>query len=257
MRITSVITDKGGATKTTTTHALATGINLHKSKKYKALALDHEPSGHLSYVYGADLDSSPTMYHVFNEEISIKEAIQETRQGDIIIGNDWMKRIVSLYPGDLYMEGVRKLKEELMKLTDYTHVIIDNQPVTGGILTTQSLLAADDIIIPMQAEGFSMKSLAILERAIYSARNSFNPNLKIAGILLTRFGRTNIEKAVKKNIEKWAELQDTKIFNVHIREGVCIKEAQGHKESIYEYAPNGKPVKDYIDFVEEYLNMEK
>ena len=83
MRITTIINGKGGVGKTTTAQALGTGLN--KLDHTKTLAIDYDPQGNLSFAYGAEVISSPTMYHVINGDISIRDAIQHTPQGDITV----------------------------------------------------------------------------------------------------------------------------------------------------------------------------
>ena len=256
MRITTIINGKGGVGKTTTTHALATGID---KTKYKALAIDYDPQGNLSHAFGVDVNNVPTLYHVFRGDLDIKEAIQHTPQGDILAGNAWLAQLEAMFSGAAYLKSIRKLKTLLSNLEgEYTHVFIDNQPLIGGILTTQSLASATDLIVPISAEVFALQGLARLQEAIGEIKENISPSLRIDGVLLTKLNpRTNISAGLTKAINKWAELEKTKVYKSFIRESVSVKEAQVNKQSLFDFAPESNPAKDYLAFIEEYLETKK
>lgn len=256
MRITTIINGKGGVGKTTTTHILATGLD---KTKYKTLAVDYDPSGNLSYAFGANISNCPTMYHVFNGDTSIQEAIQSTPQGDIIASNASLSKLTNLFGGDDLLEGVAKLKEQLACLSnEYTHIFIDSQPTIGGIFTLQPLTAANDLVIPMEAEIFSVQGLSRLQQGVESVKKYYNSTLSINGILLTSNDlRTNISKDIKNTVDKWAKLYDTKVYNTFIRIGVCVREAQSKQQSLFDYAPKSKPAEDFLSFIKEYLQVEE
>ena len=278
MRTTTIINGKGGVGKTTTAHALATGLNRtvvsdgktyrdekgNESKRYvrgeninryKTLAVDYDPQGNLSFAFGADTINSPTMYHIINGDISIQDAIQHTPQGDIIVGNASLTKIEAMFSGDDIFEGLDKLKSQLQSVADqYTHVFIDNQPLIGGMLTRQSLIAADDLVVPMVADMFTIQGLARLERALESMQKMYNRDLYIAGLLLTKHNpRTVFGTSVGQAIEQWASEHETIVYESFVRESVAVKEAQAKKQSLFDYAPNSNPSIDYLLFIHEYL----
>ena len=257
MRITTIINGKGGVGKTTTAQALATGLN--KTPGCKSLAVDYDPQGNLSFAYGADVISSPTMYHVINGDISLREAIQHTPQGDIIVGNASLTKIETMFSGEDIFDGLDKLKDELHQLEgEYTHILIDNQPLIGGMLTRQTLIAADDLVVPMLADMFTIQGLARLEKAVDSIQKRDNPGLTIAGILLTKHQpRTIFGSSVGQALLTWASEHETRVYDTYIRESVSVKEAQARKQSLFDYAPYSNPAQDYLSFIKEYLAEEK
>jgi len=258
MRITTIINGKGGVGKTTTAHALGTGLPLVPSPApLKTLAIDYDPQGNLSYAYGADVTGSPTMYHVINGDISLTDAIQHTPQGDIIVGNASLTKIETLFSGDDIFEGLNQLDDQLSTLQDYTHVIIDNQPLIGGMLTRQALIASTDLIVPMATDMFTIQGLTRLEKAVEAIKKHNNSRLHIAGILLTKHNpRTIIGTDIAKVIGKWAEVHDTKVYGAFIRDSVAVKESQAKKQSLFAYAPASNPAVDYLAFLGEYLQEE-
>ena len=261
MRTTTIINGKGGVGKTTTTHALATGLNKvgdgTNGSRYRSLAIDYDPQGNLSFAFGADILNSPTMYHVINGDISIQDAIQHTPQGDIIVGNASLNKIESMFSGDDLFEGLDKLKDQLQLIEgEYTHAFIDNQPLIGGMLTRQTLIAANDLVVPMVADMFTIQGLARLEKAVESIQKRDNRQLKIAGLLLTKHNpRTIFGTNVGQSIEKWAQSHKTAVYKTFIRESVTVKEAQAKKQSLFDYAPHSNPANDYLLFIGEYLQQ--
>jgi len=254
MRISTIINGKGGVGKTTTAHALATGLD---KSKHKTLAIDYDPQGNLSYAFGVDVNNTPTMYHVFSGDITLQEAIQHTRQGDIIAGNGFLGQLEAMFSGPAYLRCIRKLGEQLQQLgREYTHVFIDYQPLIGGILTTQALACADDLVVPVSVDTFTIQGLAKLQGALKDIREMINPPIKIDGLLLTRHNpRTIISGDLSDNMRKWAESEQTRVYQAFIRESVVVKEAQASKESLFEYAPQSNPAADYLAFIHEYLNQ--
>lgn len=263
MRITSIISDKGGDTKTTTTNALATGINYLYADK-NTLAITNEPSGHLPLFYGLNSDNYPTTYHIAKNDITFSESIQQTDRGDIISGNDtvnWIDELCTTQEEKIKMYNLIKdgLSAPELKAR-YTHCCIDCKPLTNGILTVQSLVASTDVIIPMKASSASIKSLLILHKGIKEIQASYNPQIKIAGILITRYRNTTVERTHIENLKMWAKINDTKVYNTIIPDGVGIEEAQGLSQNIYTFKyKNGKekPANAYIEFIKEYLVDER
>lgn len=94
MNITGLLAGRGGSRKTTTADAMHAWLN---ANGYKALLVDYDQQGNTSFTYGLDIDSLPTLYHVFNGDISVKEAIQHTRNGDIICGKSSWKPLRHLH----------------------------------------------------------------------------------------------------------------------------------------------------------------
>jgi chromosome partitioning protein len=264
MRITGIISDKGGDTKSTTTNALATGINyLYPDKK--ALAITNEPSGHLPFFFGLNPEDHQTLYHVGKGEIAFPDVIQHTDRGDLINGNRTLKWIDELWatPEEklrIYSLVKNGLNEYRIKQT-YTHGIIDCKPLTEGTLTIQSLIACTDVIVPMKASAASILSLMNLHKGLEEIKAAYNPKLKIAGILITRYRHNTFERGHLENLKLWARINGTKVYDTIIPDGVGIEEMQGMSKDIYrsKYDKKGKdkPAKAYLEFVKEYLADER
>ena len=252
MKIVSVGNQKGGVGKTTTAHALATGL---AGRGYRVLAIDIDPQRNLSYAMGADLESDATIYRVLRKDMTAAQAIQHCPQGDIIAAS------IDLSLADKEFNTLGReylLKEALESVEqDYDFCVIDTPPALG-ILTINTYVASHELIVTMDTDAFAMQGMAELAKTIAQVRKYSNPNLVIAGILLTRYeGRTILNKTLKEQVELNAQALHTKVFQTFIRKNIAIKEAQLSRQAIYDYAPYSNTAFDYRRFVREYLNKDE
>lgn len=248
-RITAILNQKGGVGKTTTAHALATGLT-HRG--YKALVIDADPQGNISYAMQADTLQAG-LYEAMRGDVAAPDAIQQTQQGDIISS--------SLYLAGADMEFTQtgreyRLREVLDAISaDYSHVIIDCPP-SLGIMTINSLTASTDVVIPVGAEIFSLQGLQQLLTTIGKVRKYSNPDIAIAGLLITR--RANRAIATRDLIEaihsNAAALQ-LHVYASIVREAVAIRESQIMQQSIFDTVPKAKVTDDYSKFIDEYLSQ--
>ena len=132
----------------------------------------------------------------------------------------------------------------------YDLIILDTPPSLGD-LTLNALMASDRVIVPAQADLFSLEAIKELGDTIEAVRE-YNKNLKIEGILLTRYQARNIlTRELTELIEETAKVLKTKVFKCAIREAVAIKEAQAMRQDIFSYAPKSKVSLDYQKCLEE------
>ncbi len=246
-KIITITNQKGGTGKTTTAAAVADGLIL---KGYKVLSIDLDAQCNLSYSKNAEMGKK-TILGVLIGEVDIAEAIQTTSQGDIIPSTN------ALAGADAFIVGTGKeyrLKESLRPLMGiYDFIIIDTPPALG-ILTVNALTASNSVIIPIQADIYSLHGVGQLNETILPVKQYCNPNLKIEGILLTRFNpRAVLSKDLIEIAKPFAQELDTKLFDTTIREGVSIKEAQFVRKSIFSYAPKSNQARDYTAFIDELL----
>lgn len=248
METIAIVNRKGGVGKTATAQALGAGL---KKKGYKVLFVDLDSQTNLSFALEADPEK-PNSLDVLTETATASEAIQTTKNGDIIAGSYNLARagaVIEDNAGKYY-----HLKEALNSIKNkYDYVVIDT-PASLDVLTLNALTASNGVIIPVQADIYSLQGIDQLQQAIATVKKYSNKDLKIEGVLITRFNsRTSISKDMRENLEDMAKELKTKVFKTPIRECTAIKEAQFMQTDIFTYAPKSNASADYIDFIKEFL----
>lgn len=249
MKTVVLTNQKGGVAKTTTSYALATGLH---NKGYKVLIVDADPQGNLTFTAGVD-EPQNTLYDVLKGNCKVGAAVVEIKQGlDLLtvgLAGTAADMELSSRTAREYM-----LKEIISGLSsDYDYTVIDTAP-TLGLLTLNAITAADEVVIPLNVEVYSLQGMEQLRGFVENIRKYTNPNLQITGLLITKYNeRLNLTQALQGNVEKAAEIMNTKIFNSRIRESVAVKETQLLRGDIYTEAPKATATLDYKAFVDEFL----
>ena len=246
----AVTIQKGGDGKTTTAHALGAGL---MRRGYRVLFADIDPQGNLSRTLEADSSGeTPEALALLRGDVTAAEAVQHTGGGDVIasslalVGADREKALSSI--GREYR--LRKALEPLSGSYDYC--IIDTPPALGT-LTVNALTAADIVVIPAQADDYSLDAVERLSETIEAVRSYCNPGLRVGGILLTRYnGRNNVTRYLEELIAEAAERLGAKVYQTRIRECAYLKEAKTMRQDIYSYSPRSNAAKDYNAFVDEF-----
>lgn len=247
MKTLAIINQKGGVGKSTTAHALGAGLTL---KGNKVLYVDLDAQGNLSYTLKANASGYNSL-GVLERPETIKEEIQITSEGAILASAAKLasadKNIVETGKEYRLRKALKLIAEE------YDYCIIDTPP-TLGIVTINALTACDYAIIPAQADIYSLQGIGQVNETIKPVKEYCNSDLKVMGIVLTRFSaRSILSRELTEVIEEAAKKLDTKVFNTKIRECISIKEAQVSQKDIYSYAPRSNAAADYKELLEEVM----
>lgn len=237
---------KGGTAKTSTAAALA---NRAKDLGRRVLSVDCDPQANFTFALGGN-PAAPGLFAVLTGQTRAIDVIQHTQQTDLIsAGRDLSaaELFISNKPGRDFI-----LKQALQPLRGaYDLIICDTQPDLNTLLVN-ALSASDSVILPMQANSFSIMGLYQMRTTIEQVKERCNPNLTVAGIVLTRFKpRQTLASDLKAAIEEQARQMGTKVFSAYIREGVAVEQAQALQQSLFDYAPNSNPANDYKALFEE------
>lgn len=244
----SISNQKGGVGKTTTTCAVAAGL---KKKGYRVLAVDLDPQGNLGFSVGADTETSASIYDVLKGEVKTQYAVQKTESMDLIVSSILLSGIELEFTDTGREFLLRKALRPVRALYDY--ILLDTPPALG-ILTINAFTASDTIVVPMVSDIFSMQGIAQLCETVERVRRYCNPELTVAGILLTRFDpRTRLSREVRGTAELIAKDLHVRVFDSFIHSGVAAGEAQSVQENIFDYAPRSRIARDYGKFVDELL----
>ena len=259
-RIVVITNQKGGVGKSTTAEALAVGLTI---RGHKALLVDLDPQGSVSLTAGADM-SRPTAYEVMTRAASAQEATQQHTQEGAQEGAQEVKPRADIIPAskqlvrlDVELTATGKeyrLKEQLAPvLPAYDFIIVDTPPALG-FLTVNAMTAADALLIPAQADVYSLQGIGQLMETIGAIRAYTNPGLALAGVLLTRHNaRSILSRDMAEAARAAAGRIGTFLYSTVIREGVAVREAQANQQPIYEYAPKSNAAADYMAFTVEFL----
>ncbi len=248
MKIIVLANQKGGVAKTSTCHALGTGL---ANKGYKILLADLDAQCNLSDACGIDTETATdTLYGAFKGECSMLKAIQPVSLNvDLLLGDLLFSRADSEFTQIGRERIFKKLIAPLH--SEYDYCIVDTPPVLG-IMLANALTAADHVIIPMTAGRFSVKGMKQLAQFIAEIKEDRNPDLNILGALLTMYtDRYNVSKIMREEVRHACAMIGTDLFATTIRRGIVMDESQIMQTDIY--SQRSTLADDYSNFVNEFL----
>ncbi len=244
----AVVNQKGGTGKTTTCENLGVGL-VQEGKK--VLLVDVDPQGSLTISLGYprpdDLDTtlSELMAKVMQETpLSSGEGILHHEEGvDLIPANISLSGMEVSLVNAMSRETILKQLIEPMK-RQYDFILLDCMP-SLGMLTVNALAAADNVLIPVQAQYLSAKGLEQLLQTVNKVRRQINPKLRIEGILLTMVdGRTNYAKDIS-NLIRETYGSKINVFGTDIPHSVRAAEISAEGKRIFRHDPKGKVAEAY------------
>jgi len=232
--IITVANQKGGVGKTTTSINLSASLSLMGKR---TLLIDTDPQGNSSISsvdnpskYEKSLYDVLTNFNEIIENIIVKSTIPGL---DVVISKISMAKLEPSLLGDI--DSYYRIKDVIEPVKNkYDYIIIDTPP-TLGLITLNSLVASDSIIIPIQSSYLCMEGTDDLLETIDKVKKIANSKLFILGVLITLHDkRTNISKDVMKRIK---QVFGNKVFNTVISKSVKLEESPAYKESIFTFAP--------------------
>lgn len=250
-RIINICNEKGGVGKTTTSLNLAS--YLAALGKY-VLLVDLDPQANATGGLGIKVsDEHLNIYHSLIGEESPGSYLRKTS----LFGFDLLPSAASLAGATVELASIDsrefRLKRAINSIrTNYDYVLIDSPP-SLGLLTINGLAAAEEVIIPVQCEYYALEGLGNLLKTIELVRESLNPQLKVAGVLLTMYDKRNrLARAVVK------EVQDNfpgRVFETIIPRSISLAEAPSFGKTILQFDPDSKAGRAYRQLAEEVVKI--
>ena len=250
--ILTITNQKGGIGKSTSSQNIGAGL---AKRGYKTLLIDLDAQANLTLSTGLkNADIAGTAFEILQDKSDIKavDCIAELKENLYIIPAS-----LKLSQADLLITGIGKemrLKKALEPIKDKFDFIVIDTPPSLGILTVNALTTADKVILPAQADLFSLEAIKQLYGNLQLVKEYYNPDLQIEGILLTRYASRNIlTQNLTDQFKSVAESIQTKVFKNSIREAIAIKESQTCRKDIFDYAPDCNVALDYLGVVDEII----
>lgn len=248
-KVIAVANQKGGTAKTTSAVNISACLG---SKGIRTLLVDMDAQANASLSFVDINELEQTIYDCLLNNVLIQNIISKTGIDNVELAPSdiSLAKLEAMLLGSV--EGFYRLREVLKPVRNsYNYIIIDTPP-SLGILTSNALIAATDVIIPIQSGYFALRGTEDLIETIENVRKVANPSLNILGTFLTIHDkRTILARDVLEDVRR---IFGDKAFNTVIHKSVRLEESPAYGESILTYAPRSSGAIEYMELTEEILS---
>lgn len=240
----AIANHKGGVGKTTT--AASMGAILAQ-KGYKVLLIDLDAQANLTCsllkqevttsVYNSFVESVKLPIYNIGENLDLVPSSLQLAQADLQLGSALARE---------------RLLEDLLQpvMGDYDYILIDCPP-SLSLMTLNAITVSDEVLIPLVAETLPFKGLTMITDFVGMVKAKLNPKVKIAGVLITRYEKSNLSKQIENGLrESLGEL----VFETKIRKNITVAQAPLEATNIVDYDKKSNGAIDYVAFTDEYLS---
>ncbi len=252
VKVIAIANQKGGVGKTTTSVNLSACLaDLGK----KVLLVDLDPQGNSTSGFGFDKTKmKQSVYDVLVNDVPIEGVILQTKIENLML----LPATIQLAGAEIELVSIMSRETKLKRVLDkvkysYDYVIIDCPP-SLGLLTINSLTAANSVLVPIQCEFYALEGLSQLMNTITLVQKNLNPALSLEGVVLTMFdARTNLSIQVVDEVKNHFR---HKVYQTIIPRNVRLSEAPSHGQPITRYDHKSKGAEVYTDLAKEVIDDE-
>lgn len=239
---------KGGVGKTSSVGCIGAALALAGKR---VLVIDLDAQQNLTFMMSGQEDPDVSVYDALVKDVPLP-IVQVRENLDLVPASLELARAEIDLATKLAREAIlRTLLEEHVDRYDY--IIIDCPP-SLGIVTTNALVAADQLYIPLTAEALPLKGLRMLDDVVNEVKRRVNPRLELGGVFFTRFNNRRLNKDVADMI---SSRYGDKVFKTKIRENIAVAEMPLSGKTIFEYDPHCNGAADYLALTQEILDRNK
>lgn len=236
-KVIAIANHKGGVGKTTSVASIGDALALMGKR---VLLIDLDAQQNLSYSLSGNEDPEVSVYDSLVKDLPLP-VVNVRNNLDLVPASLDLARAEIDLSTKIAREGIlRSLLES--KKEEYDYIIIDCPP-SLGIVTTNAMVASDEVFIPLTAEALPLKGLTMLDDVIAEIKRRVNPSLRLGGVFFTRYNNRKLNKEVVAMIcERYGE----KVFSTKVRENIALAEMPLSGMSIFEYDPKSNGATDYM-----------
>jgi len=260
VKVIAVINQKGGVGKTTTVANLGSAL---AARGVRVCLIDLDPQAHLTLHYGIEPGSGASMYDVLTNGKPLLDAAVSGQENNVTV----VPSVVDLAAAEVELVttvGREQILRDQLRVPDplpFDLVLIDCPP-SLGLLTLNALAAADEVLIPLQAQFLVLQGLGKLLETVSLVQRRINPPLRVGGVVLCMYeSNTRLSGEVVADVTGFLEAHrgsnvpwsGAKLFASVIRRNIKLAECPSHGQTIFRYEPGSRGAEDYAALADEFI----